>query len=152
MPAILDRQNGKRYGQVQFLNEVVDFIRTEEGRRPCYELLEALQAAQTGAASAAVSITLGEDDGVPTYLQGTTYDLVEGESDAERFDRTRSAERSTPTRLPEYLKPSEAAELLRVNPRTVKRWLQEGRLAGFQTPGGHWRVAAESVQKLQKQE
>lgn len=150
MPAILDRQNGKRYGQVQFVNEVVDFIRSPEGRRPCYELLEALQARQAGTASAAVSVTLGDHPGIPTYLQGTTYDLVDGESDAERFDRTWRDERGAATKPVEYLKPSEAADLLRVNPRTVKRWLQDGRLTGFQTPGGHWRVAAESVQRLQE--
>jgi excisionase family DNA binding protein len=152
MPAILDRQNGKRYGQVQFVNEVVDFIRGAEGRRPCYELLGALQAYQAEATPATVSVTLGDDPGIPSYLQGTTYDLVEGESDAERFDRKWSEERSAPAHPTEYLKPSEAADLLRVNPRTVKRWLQEGRLAGFQTPGGHWRVTVASVDRLQKQE
>jgi excisionase family DNA binding protein len=150
MPAILDRQNGRRYGQVQFVNEVVDFVRSEEGRRPCYLLLEALQARQAGAASTAVSVTLGDDPGIPAYLQGTTYDLVEGESDAERFDRQWREERSASAEPVEYLKPSEAAGLLRVNSRTVTRWLQEGRLTGFQTPGGHWRVAAESVRRLQK--
>lgn len=152
MPAILDRQNGKRYGQVQFVNEVVDFLRSAEGRRPCYELLEALQAEHTGAAPATVSVTLGDDPGIPAYLQGTTYDLVEGDSDAERFDRRWSEERSVATRSTEYLKPSEAADLLRVNPRTVKRWLQDGRLTGFQTPGGHWRVTASSVRSLLRQE
>ena len=46
MAAILDVQNGRRYGQVQFVNEVVDYIATAAGRRPCYDLLEGLQARQ----------------------------------------------------------------------------------------------------------
>ena len=44
MAAILDAQNGKRFGQVQFVNEVVDFITTAEGRQPCYDLLDGLHS------------------------------------------------------------------------------------------------------------
>jgi len=150
MVAILDRQNGKRYGRVQFMNEVVDFIRSAEGRRSCYELLDAVEAMQAGEVPATVSATLGDDAGVPTYLRGTTYDLVEGESDAEQFDRRFREEPRAAVAATEYLKPSEAAELLRVNARTVKRWAREGRLEGFQTPGGHWRIAAESVRGLRR--
>ena len=150
MVAILDRQNGKRYGRVQFMNEVVDFIRSAEGRRPCYELLDALEGMQAGQAPATVSTTLADDAGIPPYLQGTTYDLIEGESDAERFDRHFQEEQHSAAVSTEYLKPSEAAALLRVNARTVKRWAQEGRLGGFQTPGGHWRIAAESVRGLRQ--
>lgn len=148
MAAILDRQNGRRYGQVQFINEVVDFIRSEEGRQPCYELLGGLQARQAGHRAPVASITLGSQPGVPPYMQGATYDLVDGESDAEAFDRKWSEPRGRESET-EYLKPSEAAELLRVDARTVKRWLQQEKLAGFRTPGGHWRVRRDSVQQMQ---
>lgn len=148
MAAILDRQNGRRYGQAQFINEVVDLIRSEEGRQPCYELLEGLQARQVGRPAPVESITLGSQPGVPPYVQGATYDLVDGESDAEAFDRSWRDAGGREHRT-EYLKPSEAAELLRVDARTVKRWLQQEKLAGFRTPGGHWRVRRDSVQHIQ---
>lgn len=148
MTAILDRQNGRRYGQVQFINEVVDFISSEEGRQPCHQLLEGLLARQAGRPAPVTSITLGSQSGVPPYIQGATYDLVDGESDAEAFDRKwrETGSRAAET---EYLKPGEAAELLRVDARTVKRWLQQEKLAGFRTPGGHWRVSRDSVRHLQ---
>lgn len=148
MAAILDRQNGRRYGHVQFVNEVVDFIRSEGGRRPCYELLEGLQARQAGRPAPVESITLGSQPGVPPYMQGATYDLVEGESDAEAFDR-KWREAGGREHETEYLKPAEAAALLRVDARTVKRWLQQEKLAGFRTPGGHWRVRRDSVKQMQ---
>jgi excisionase family DNA binding protein len=50
----------------------------------------------------------------------------------------------------EYLKPAEIAAMLRVNARTVKRWAQQGKLDGFQTPGGHWRITEESVWAMQR--
>lgn len=140
MAAILDIQNGRRYGQVQFANEVVDYITTAEGRQPCYDLLEALQARQEGVAAFAksvASVTLGNVRGIPEQLQGRTFEIVDGESDAEKFDRR--------WRQSKYLKPQEAADLLRVDARTVKRWAQQGRLAGFQTPGGHWRIDEDAV-------
>lgn len=40
-----------------------------------------------------------------------------------------------------YLKPSEAAELLRVEPGTIRVWAQSGRLRAMTTPGGHRRFA-----------
>ena len=87
MAAILDKQNGKRFGQVQFVNEVVDFIATAEGRQPCYELLAGLQDQQAGRDPDVRTITLGDAPGIPENLRGSTYELVEGESDAEKFDR-----------------------------------------------------------------
>jgi len=139
--AILDRQSGKRYGQVQFLNEVVDFITSGEGRQPCYDLLDGLHSMQAGRPSAVSVVTLGDEPGIPKHLRGSTYLLVDGESDAEKFDRE--------WRAAKYLKPQEAAELLRVEARTVKRWAQIGKLAGFRTPGGHWRIDEEAVRRMQ---
>jgi excisionase family DNA binding protein len=141
LAAIFDRRNGRRYGQAQFISEVVDCIRSEEGRQPCYELLEGLQVRRAGKQALVASITLGSQPGVPEYMQGATYDLVDGESDAEAFDR-KWREAAVQKSETEYLKPAEAADLLRVDARTVKRWLQQEKLAGFRTPGGRWRVRA----------
>jgi excisionase family DNA binding protein len=138
--AILDIQNGRRYGQVQFVNDVVDYITTAEGRQLCYDLLEALRARQDGVTSPPTTVTLGNLPGIPKELQGRTFEIVDDESDAEKFDRQ--------WRAAKYLKPQEAAALLRVDPRTVKRWAQQGRLAGFQTPGGHWRIDESAVQRM----
>jgi excisionase family DNA binding protein len=140
MPAILDTRNGRRFGQAQFVNEVVDAISSEEGRRPCYDLLDALTALREEGSPASAAVTLGDDRGVPGHLRGARFELVEGESDAERSDRT--------ARQAVYLKPEEAADLLRVDARTVKRWLQQGKLSGFKTPGGHWRVSRDGLEVL----
>lgn len=37
------------------------------------------------------------------------------------------------------LTPTEVATMLRVDPKTVTRWAQAGRLASIRTPGGHRR-------------
>ena len=44
-----------------------------------------------------------------------------------------------------YLKPGDVAELLRVTPRTVSRWADEGRIAHIVTLGGHRRFLREDV-------
>ena len=68
--------------------------------------------------------------------------LVDGESDAAKRDRE--------FREARYLRPQEAATLLRVDARTVKRWAHQGKLTGFRTPGGHWRIAESSVRAIQQ--
>ena len=50
--------------------------------------------------------------------------------------------------MKEVLTTAEVAELFRVGQRTVYRWIDSGRLAAFQTPGGHWRVRGDSVASL----
>jgi excisionase family DNA binding protein len=77
-------------------------------------------------------------------LHGRTFEIVDGESDAERRDRE--------FREGGYLKPQEAADLLRVDARTVKRWAQQGKLDAFRTPGGHWRIKREAVRKMRQGE
>jgi excisionase family DNA binding protein len=42
-----------------------------------------------------------------------------------------------------YLNAREAAEILGVHPDTVKSWLRKGKLKGFTTGGGYWRVSIE---------
>ena len=48
----------------------------------------------------------------------------------------------------ELLTLREAAKLLRVSRKTVYRYLSEGKLPGLKTPGGVWRVKADSVHSL----
>lgn len=42
--------------------------------------------------------------------------------------------------FPNLLTVSDVADRLRVEPRTVRKWLQEQRLIGLRLPGGDWRV------------
>jgi len=46
------------------------------------------------------------------------------------------------------LTPSEVARLFRVNPKTVTRWSQSGKLKCIKTVGGHRRYDLEQVQEL----
>ncbi len=49
----------------------------------------------------------------------------------------------------QLLTSSEVGQLLQVNPSSVKKWVDDGRLAAFRTPGGHRRIrAADLVQFL----
>lgn len=45
--------------------------------------------------------------------------------------------------FPNLLTVSDVADRLRVEPRTVRKWLQEQRLIGLRLPGGDWRVLPE---------
>jgi excisionase family DNA binding protein len=38
------------------------------------------------------------------------------------------------------LTPGEVARLMKVDPKTVSRWVGDGRIPGWQTPGGHVRI------------
>ena len=46
------------------------------------------------------------------------------------------------------LPPAEVAALFRVDPKTVARWAQEGRLSAIRTLGGHRRFRADEVYAL----
>jgi excisionase family DNA binding protein len=51
----------------------------------------------------------------------------------------------------DQLTTSELADLLQVNPSSVKKWVDDGRLIAFRTPGGHRRIrAADFVTFLNK--
>ena len=50
------------------------------------------------------------------------------------------------------LTPAEVAALFRVDPKTVTRWAQQGKLASIRTLGGHRRFnAAEIMRHLEEQ-
>ena len=53
---------------------------------------------------------------------------------------------STPTE--QLLTPREVAALFRVDPKTVTRWAQEGKLSALRTLGGHRRYRADEVYAL----
>lgn len=44
--------------------------------------------------------------------------------------------------------PAEVAKLFRVDPKTVTRWAQSGKLSSLRTLGGHRRYRREEVEKL----
>lgn len=47
--------------------------------------------------------------------------------------------------VPHLFKPDEAAPLLRVSGRTVRRWVKEGKLAAIKQPGGRVLITAEAI-------
>lgn len=47
---------------------------------------------------------------------------------------------------PRPLSVSGVAAIFGVDPRTVRRWAREGRIASFVTPGGHLRFDAKAVE------
>jgi putative resolvase len=49
---------------------------------------------------------------------------------------------------PEYFLVREVADKFRVDPRTVLRWISEGKLRATRTPGGRWRIPASAVEAL----
>jgi excisionase family DNA binding protein len=48
----------------------------------------------------------------------------------------------------ELLKPSEVASLFRVDPKTVTRWANTGKLTSLRTLGGHRRYRKSEILKL----
>jgi excisionase family DNA binding protein len=48
----------------------------------------------------------------------------------------------------ELLTPGEVAVLFRVDPKTVTRWAQAGRIPSIRTIGGHRRFRASEVQRV----
>ena len=47
-----------------------------------------------------------------------------------------------------YLKPREAAEILRVSFRTLQRWEAEGKVRGARLPNGHRRYLRSDIEQL----
>lgn len=46
------------------------------------------------------------------------------------------------------LTPAQVADIFAVHPATVWRWAEDGKLAGFKTPGGQWRFRQEDVDRF----
>lgn len=45
-------------------------------------------------------------------------------------------------------RPGEVAALMRVDPKTITRWVHEGRLPAIRTPGGRYRIPDSAVRDL----
>ena len=48
----------------------------------------------------------------------------------------------------ELLTPGDVAKLFKVNPKTVTRWADSGKLVWIKTPGGHKRFRLSYIRKL----
>jgi excisionase family DNA binding protein len=55
---------------------------------------------------------------------------------------------TTMNEVPQLLAPREVAALFRVDPKTVTRWAEQGRLTAIRTLGGHRRFRADEVYAL----
>jgi len=53
----------------------------------------------------------------------------------------------TAPELPQYLRAAEVADLLQVSPKTVSRWVKEGKLLLLKTLGGHRRYPAAEIRQ-----
>lgn len=51
----------------------------------------------------------------------------------------------------DYLKPKDVAQLLRVEPGTIRLWTQDGRLRATTTPGGHRRFSYHDVEMFARE-
>ena len=49
-----------------------------------------------------------------------------------------------------YLTTGRVGQILEVSPAAIKKWIQQGKLAAFRTPGGHFRIPAEEFERFQK--
>lgn len=49
---------------------------------------------------------------------------------------------------PRYLKTGEVARMLRVNPKTITRWVAAGKLSYIRTVGGHLRFPEADIIKI----
>jgi len=54
-------------------------------------------------------------------------------------------------RQEQFVKPWEAGNILGVSRHTIYRWIRQGRLTGYKTPGGRLMVSREEVEKLYKE-
>src|SRR5258705_725498 len=52
--------------------------------------------------------------------------------------------------LRRYLTTGKVGEMLEVPPADIKKWIQQGKLAAFRTPGGHFRIVADEFERFQK--
>jgi excisionase family DNA binding protein len=52
--------------------------------------------------------------------------------------------------LRRYLTTGKVGEMLEVSPAAIKKWIQQGKLAAFRTPGGHFRILADEFERFRK--
>ena len=85
----------------------------------------------------------------------TTIEIQEGWTAAQVLDAMRkqaphllAADLPAAPESDVLLTPGEVARLFRVDPKTVTRWGQAGRLSSIKTPGGHRRYRQSEVRAL----
>ena len=49
-----------------------------------------------------------------------------------------------------FLTTGKVGQMLEVSPAAIKKWIQQGKLAAFRTPGGHFRILSEEFERFQK--
>lgn len=47
-----------------------------------------------------------------------------------------------------YLRPGQAARLLGVDPKTIRRWFLAGKIHGYRTPGGQCRILDSEIARI----
>src|SRR5258705_10978994 len=52
--------------------------------------------------------------------------------------------------LRRYLTTGKVGEMLEVSPAAIKKWIQQGKLGAFRTPGGHFRIPVDEFERFQK--
>src|SRR5258705_9057061 len=52
--------------------------------------------------------------------------------------------------LRRYLTTGKVGEMLEVSPAAIKKWIQQGKLGAFRTPGGHFRILVDEFERFQK--
>lgn len=57
-------------------------------------------------------------------------------------------DRPAPTSTPPLMTPGEVAKIFRVDPKTVTRWANAGKLRHTRTPGGHVRFFSEEIMEM----
>ncbi|HEX8026791.1 MAG TPA: helix-turn-helix domain-containing protein [Candidatus Limnocylindrales bacterium] len=67
---------------------------------------------------------------------------------APQHPRTPEAPAPAPAPGPEWLSLGPASRLVGVDPDTLRRWADDGRLRAYATPGGHRRFAVADLQRL----
>src|ERR1700741_7377 len=49
-----------------------------------------------------------------------------------------------------YLTTGRVGEMLEVSPAAIKKWIKQGKLAAFRTPGGHFRILADEFERFRR--
>jgi len=49
-----------------------------------------------------------------------------------------------------YLTTGRVGQMLEVSPAAIKKWIRQGKLAAFRTPGGHFRILAGEFERFRR--
>jgi excisionase family DNA binding protein len=54
-------------------------------------------------------------------------------------------------RIADYVTTGEAGRACGVTPGAVKKWIRQGKLRAIRTPGGHFRIPVDEVERLTRE-